>query len=268
MRVIAILAVRNERPFLGNGLRHLIANGLDYFVIDNDSNDGTADLLREPPFAEHLVGSRRVPFTGAFDWKGLMEAREAAARSVDADWVVFVSADEIMHSYRPRETLAEAIRRIDAAGFDVIDFNEFVFLPVDTDYVVDHEGVQPLCHYYFHEPSRPRLMRARRKRLEVSHVEHGGHVLSGQTFRLSPESFALRHYLFRDQEHALRKYAERAFRPEEIAIGWHANRVGQPRSRFELPPAGLLHRLDHPADRNLRRDMPRLTHYWQWDPPA
>ena len=179
-RVVAILAVRNERPYLRNCLGHLIDNGIDFFIVDNESTDGTAALLREPRFAEYLVGQRRSTFRGAFDWAGLLRAREEAASGIEADWVVFVSADEIMHSYSAGESLAAAIARADADGYDVIDFNEYVFLPVNVDYVVDCPGWQPLRHYYFFEPSRPRLMRARRRDLRVSHVTTGGHVLEGE----------------------------------------------------------------------------------------
>src|SRR5262245_12900327 len=264
MRTVAILAVRNERPYLGNCLRHLIDNGLDYVVVDNDSSDGTVELLRQEPFARHLAGYRHVPYAGFFDWTGLLRAREAAVHTVDADWVLFVSADEIMHSYLPGETLAAAIARVDADGHDVIDFNEFVFLPIDTDYVVDAPGPQPLRYHYFFEPGRPRLMRARRRNLAVSNVEGGGHTLSGAPFRLAPETFALRHYIFRDQAHALRKYAERVFSREEVAIGWHTNRVDQPVARFTLPPASALECLASPDDRDLSRANPRTLHFWQW----
>ena len=264
LRTVAIMAVRNERPYLRNCLGHLIDNGIDFYIVDNESTDATLDLLREPHIAEHLVGYERFPFEGAFDWEGLLRAREQAARKVEADWVVFVSADEIMHSYRAGESLAAAIARVDAEGDDVIDFNEYVFLPVDTDYVVDCSGWQPLRHYYFFEPKSPRLMRARKQSLEVSHVAKGGHVLVGGPFKLSAESFALRHYIVRSQAHASRKYTERVFRREEIARGWHAERVDQPPGNFTLPAATELERTDGREDRNLNRAHPRKRHYWQW----
>jgi len=263
VRITAILAVRNERPYLGNCLKHLIDNGLDYVVIDNGSTDGSAELLRQPEFARHLADYRVHPYEGVFDWTGLMQAREAAARDSGSDWALFVSADEIMHSYVPGESLAEAIERLDAAGADVIDFNEFVFLPVDHDYVPDAPGPQPMLHYYFFEPNRPRLMRARRRLLDVSHVNRGGHVLEGAPFRLADESFGLRHYLFRDQAHALSKYVGRVFRQNELERGWHSNRAGVDANRFSFPPADALHRLERPDDRALRRDAPRKRHYWQ-----
>ena len=95
-------------------------------------------------------------------------------------------------------------------------------------------------------------------------MAHGGHLLSGEPFKLAPESFALRHYMFRDQAHAYRKYAERAFRPEEIHRGWHDNRVGKPVASFAFPAASDLDRLVLPDDRPLSRARPRGTHYWHW----
>ncbi len=263
MLATAILAVRNERPYLGNCLNHLIENGLDYVVIDNGSSDGTAEFLREPRFARHLAGYRTHPYEGHFDWLGLLQAREAAARETDGEWVLFVSADEIMHSYRTGESLTEAIGRLDSGGADVIDFDEFVFLPVDHDYVPDAPGPQPMLHYYFFQPTKPRLMRARRRSLDVSHVGQGGHVLEGGPFRLADETFALRHYIFRDQAHARSKYPSRTFRKEELDRGWHVNRADQAAGRFTFPPAESLHRLNRPDERELRRDAPRRTHYWQ-----
>jgi glycosyltransferase involved in cell wall biosynthesis len=264
MRVLAILAIRDERPYLANCLNHLIENEIDYVIIDNDSTDGTTELLRQPSFARHLVDYQQFPFEGAFNWKGLMKARETAAQTHDADWILFLSPDEMMHPYVPQETLRAAIMRNDAAGYDVIDFNEFVFLPLDAEYQVDSGVLQPLRFYYFFEPSRPRLMRARKKHLQVSHIEHGGHVFSGAPFRLSPETFALRHYIFRDQAHAYRKYPERVFLPQELARGWHKNRVVKQIDAFTFPPVEQLHRLESPTDRDLCRENPRKTHYWQW----
>jgi len=153
IRVVAALVVRNERPFLGNCLRHLIENGIDYVIVDNGSTDETIELLQQSYFAKHLISYRTHPYQGYMDWEDLMQARQAAADAVDADWILYVSADEIMHSYNVDETLSAAIERVDAAGFDVIDFNEFVFLPIETNDVPDREGSQLLRYYYFLGPT-------------------------------------------------------------------------------------------------------------------
>jgi hypothetical protein len=269
IRVIAAMVVRNERPYMGNCLRHLIENGIDYVIVDNESSDETRELLKQPYFANHLIDYRTHPFHGSMDWTDLMLARQAAADAIDADWILYVSADEIMHSYNVGETLSAAIERTDAAGFDVIDFNEFVFLPIEMDYVPDREGPQLLRYYYLFEDQRPpRLMRARKKRLQVSQIEHGGHMLSGEPFRLSPETFALRHYMFRNQTHAFEKYARRVYAPEELASGWHWHGFQHPVANFAFPPADQLECLASPDDRDLNLAHPHKTPYWMWKTQA
>jgi glycosyltransferase involved in cell wall biosynthesis len=256
------MVIRNERDYLPNCLRHLIENDIDFYVIDNDSDDGTRDILSCPTITPHLIGLESYPHHGSFDWAGLMQARERASRKLDADWVLFVSADEMMHSYREGETLSAAIARIARDGWDVINFNEFVFLPVDNDYA-DASGFPPLHHYYLFEPNTPRLMRARRADLDVSHVAAGGHAFIGK-FRLAPESMALRHYIVRNLAHAQRKYPNRVFKTDELAKGWHHDRVGLSRESLVFPPPSALHRLEDVQSRALDRTAPRATNYWRW----
>jgi hypothetical protein len=260
------MVMRNERPYLYNCLGHLIRNGVDFFIIDNQSEDQTLSFLRSREIAPHVVGVESFPFDGTFDWAGLVEAREAASRRIDADWILFVSADEMMHSYREGERLCDAIARIARDGCDVIDFNEFVFLPVDSDYA-DAEGFPALTRYYFFEPYRPRLMRARRADLALSHLDAGGHTFAGE-YNLAQETLALRHYIVRTQEHAYRKYADRVHREEEVAKGWHRNRIGHAPKRFTFPPAAQLLTLPDPHVRALDRRAPRTRHYWEWDKAA
>lgn len=263
MRVVAVLAVCNERPYLSNCLSHLVDNGIDFAVVDNGSVDGCAELIHDRRFAPHLAGYRHVPFTGTFSWQEILLAQEQLLSTIDADWHLLLAPDEIMHSYVPDETLASAIARLDKQGYDVINFDEFVFLPVDGDYIPDHKGIQPLSHYYFYEPRKPNQMRAWKKTSKVSNIVGAGHVISGSDFHLAPETLALRHYLFRNQAHAFEKYAKRVFAADELGRGWHFDRVGQIAAHFAFPPAHELHYLAAPRDRNLERDHPRTTHYWE-----
>lgn len=260
MRVLAILAVRNERPYLANCLSHLVENGIDFAVVDNGSTDGSTELLQDSRFVQHLAGYHHVPFAETFVWKEILLAQEQLVRTIDTDWLLLMAPDEIMHSNIPGETLASAIERLDARRYDVINFDEFVFLPVDHDYIPDYCGTQPLRHYYFWRPS----MRAWRKGLNLSNITGGGHWLNGADFRLSPESLVNRHYIFRDQAHAYEKYSHRIFDAEELARGWHSDRFQQPVTKFAFPPADQLERLTSPNDRNLSRRHPHERHYWQW----
>ncbi|HEX8168884.1 MAG TPA: glycosyltransferase family 2 protein [Beijerinckiaceae bacterium] len=263
MVVTAVLGVRNEEAYLSNCLRHLVRNGIRFVIIDNGSTDASAEIYRRREFAGSLVDVVELPFRGVFSLAEQLRRKMAVVEAVDTDWVIHLDADEVMHSYRPSETLSEALSRLDAEGWNVVNFDEFVFLPIEHGYLPEAPGDQPMSLYYFFEPRSPRLMRAWRKAGSFSLVEHGGHALVGSDLRLAPESLALRHYIFRSQHHAFAKYATRTFAGDEIASGWHGNRIGQPAEAFRFPPARLLRRLSAPGDRNLDRSDPWPVHYWE-----
>ncbi len=260
--VTAVLAVRDEEAYLANCLRHLVRNGVAFAIIDHDSTDATSSICMRAEFAHGLVDLVRLPFRGTFSLDEQLEAKMRLVARLDTDWVIHLDADEIMHSYRAGETLAAALRRLGASGWNAVDFDEFVFVPVDCDYVADAPGPQPLRRYYYFRPFAPRLMRAWRTSADLSPVEDGGHMLRGPDLRLAPERLALRHYVVRSQQHAFEKYAARAFDPGELARGWHRARAGQARDAFSLPPASILKTLDDPAAADLDRGDPWTEHWW------
>ena len=155
MNITAVLAIRNEEAYLANCLRDLISNGLDFVVIDNDSTDSSAQIYGRREFAAHLVRVCRLPFSGAFSLSEQLQRKMEIIEALNSDWVVHVDADEIMHSYREGEGLREALSRLDAEGWNVVNFDEFVFLPIERDYQPEMCGRQPISYYYFFQPSLP-----------------------------------------------------------------------------------------------------------------
>jgi hypothetical protein len=117
---------------------------------------------------------------------------------------------------------ADAIDRVGNSGADVLNFDEFVMLPLRENYVRDVSGPQPIHDYYFFEPTPKRLMRVWRPGRDFSKAETGGHQIKGAT--VASESLVLRHYLFRNQQHAYEKYSTRIFDSSELAGGWHGDR--------------------------------------------
>jgi glycosyltransferase involved in cell wall biosynthesis len=261
--ITAILAIRNEEAYLGNCLRHLIRNGLRLAIIDNGSTDASPQIYRAAEFRPHLVDVWEAPFTGAFSLEEQLKLKLEVAQQVGGDWVVHVDADEMMHSCRDGETLADGLRRLGADGWNSVNFDEFVFLPIEQDYTPDEGGFPKLDLYYFFEPSFPRLMRAWKSGCGLSMFEAAGHRLDGPNLRLAPESFALRHYIFRDQTHAFEKYTARTFAATDLRRGWHGNRINYGSAAFRLPPAGALKRLRRLEDHRLDKSDPWRLHYWE-----
>lgn len=262
MKLSAILAIRNEEAYLANCLRHLVRNEVDYLIIDNDSTDGSAEIYHRKEFSANLINVVTLPYTGEFSLRAQLRLKMAVIETVEADWVLHVDADEMPHSYRQDETLKEAISRLDAGGANVVNFEEFVFLPLDGNYASDIHGFPDIRHYYFFAPRPLRLMRAWRKANGFSLLEGGGHTLDGHEICVASESLALRHYIVLNQQHAYRKYTARTFAAAELADGWHRIRAGQPEAAFRFPVPDALKRLENVNDCDLDRSAPWAAHYW------
>jgi len=69
----------------------------------------------------------------------------------------------------------------------------------------------------------------------------------------------MRHYLFLSVLHAVEKYVERPYDPEEVEMGWHGWRARLTREMIELPMQDGLR--EHASDRELDATNPRTTHY-------
>jgi hypothetical protein len=271
MDVVAIVCIREDEEYVAGCLSHLIENGVQYAIIDNGLGDASRELLAQARYRKHLVAFAELPFSGAFELDRQIEKKEEVISRLRADWVIHLDADEIMESHVEGESLADAIARIDAQGWTVINFEEYVFLPVDGPYRPGPRLPQPLCSYYYFRPTPgPRLMRARKNSPGLSmtpssrEASAGGHLVFGSEVKLAPESFALRHYIVRDQDHAYRKYVGRQFAAIELERGWHRNRVGHPQAAYAFPDPASLRRLPRAASRAFDRSDPKSTHYWEW----
>lgn len=277
LEVVALIAVRGDGEYVANALRHLIENNIAYAIVDNGMDDTGRAVLGRREFRRDLVDIVDLPYGGAFDLRQQILTKQGLADTLAADWFIHLDVDEIMHSHVEGESLNAAIARLDTQGATAVNFDEFVMLPVETDYVADAVHGQAMRHYYFFEPTEKRLMRAFKKTADLRLVPRvhtldsaagSGHAVFGDNLRISPEFFALRHHIVRDQAHAYRKYAHRRFSDAEIIEGWHGNRIGIPQQDFRLPTADRLKVLARPDARGFDRSAPTKLHYWHWPQPA
>lgn len=96
MRVVMAIKVRNEADIIEANLRHHLARGVDFFVVtDNDSDDGTREILQrwvDAGLMEVIDEPHEDFWWRAHGWVTRM-ARIAAQRHA-ADWVLHADADE------------------------------------------------------------------------------------------------------------------------------------------------------------------------------
>lgn len=247
LRIVALLAVRNESLYLARCLEHLYQQGIETCIIDNESID---DSLR---IAKSFLGRgvfriESIPYKGFFDWTALLSMKEQLAQEIDADWFIHHDADEIREAPLPYATLREGIEAADHAGYNAINFDEFVFLPSSLSEVFENtDYVETMRNYYFFEPAPLRRLNAWKKLAHnVCIVESGGHCVNFEGRRVFPENFILRHYIALSAAHIVKKYGEeRVYSKQEVEEkGWHGLRATFSASKVRLPDSHRLKSVD------------------------
>lgn len=112
--ILAVTVLRNEAPRLPAFLAHYRAIGVNHFlIVDNDSDDGSADLLADQPDVSlwTTAASYRDARFG-MDW-----ANRLLMRYGHRHWCVTVDADErLVYPGWPDRGLRDLTARLDAAG--------------------------------------------------------------------------------------------------------------------------------------------------------
>jgi hypothetical protein len=227
----------------------LIADGIDVYFLDNRSTDATVSVVRQLE-GQGVVGIETFPpevaaaGTNHFPWERILERKEELARSLQADWFVHQDADEFRESPWSGQTLLDGIRRVDAAGYNAIDFEVLNFRPTTAD-PTDATSVRERLQFYERaEPFDRIQVNCWKKTSEpLGLAASGGHEVAFPSRRVFPVRFLLRHYPIRSQEHGERKvFRERLprFDAAELARGWHIQYASiAESSTFVRNPASL-----------------------------
>ena len=224
-RVIALISTFNESDIIEPAIAHLVANGVDVYLLDNHSTDDTRDragrwlgrgLLEIELFPPGSKGD-------VFDWEAILHRKEQLASELDANWFMHHDADEFRESPWPGTTLKEAIEWVDNLGFNCIDYRVLNFRPVDDGYQPGHDP-QTYFEYYEEGAEYDRMQLKTWKAAAGVTLGSGGHQAVFEGRRIFPIPFLLRHYPIRGQTHGARKvFSERKgrFLASEHDKGWH-----------------------------------------------
>ena len=226
VRVIALVAAYNEADIIEETTRDLIDQGIEVYLLDDGSTDGTADRVRHL-LGRGLLAIESMPSSvgrpSQFYWRAILRRKEELAATLKADWFIHHDADEIREAPWPDTRLATAIERVDEEGWNAVDFLLLNFVPTEGD--VYHGNLR--ADFPFYAPAqwwdRPQI-RCWKRQPRVDLASTGGHDTMFEGRRVCPTRFLLRHYPIRSQEHGMRKvFAERLprFDSEERAAGWH-----------------------------------------------
>jgi hypothetical protein len=232
-RALAVMPAFNEADVIFHAIGALVCEGVDVYLIDHESTDGTADAAR-PWLGRGLVRIERFPEEAGYPernrkemvWRDILRRVGEVTGEVPADWYLFVNADEFREAPWPGVTLAEGLREVDELGFNAVNFELLDFRPTPQDAFA--EGSDVRAHLRHYEPARHydvlQIKAWKAQPAVVDLVQHGGHDVLFAGKRVFPVPFLLRHYPIRSAEHGRRKVlAERLarFAAEERAGGWH-----------------------------------------------
>ncbi|QKK01485.1 MAG: glycosyltransferase [Pseudomonadota bacterium] len=259
-RAVALLAVHNERRFIRACLEHLIGQGLEVYLLDNESTDSTVDLARDY-LGRGLIEVERFPRpSGAYHWGSILKRKEELAESLDADWFMHVDADEIRLPPAGVPRLIDAFRQADAAGYNAVNFIEFSFVPTCEAPDHDHPDFQrTMRSYYCFLPSFPHRLNAWKKQpARVDLAGLAGHQVAFEGLRMYPQSFPMRHYLFLSVPHVIEKYIRRRYHPDEVRKGWHKSRMALSEADVRLLSASECR--TYVGDDQLDDSAPRRRH--------
>ena len=262
MRIVAILAAYNEERFIGGCLDHLISQGVEAYLIDNESTDRTVEIA-QGYLGRGLIGIETLPRTGGF-WRlpAQLRRKQDLANSMEADWFIHMDPDEIRLPPHPdRQTLAEAFAEVDALGYNAVNFLEYTFIPTKESPEHNHPDFQKTMRWYYPFMLRfPQQIKAwKRQPKPVNLVGSGGHFVRFPDLRLYPETFTMRHYQFLSLEQARIKYLQKKnFDPVEVKKeywrAWLIEERMQLPSETEFNVYNFRRRVEHREPEDAARD--------------
>jgi hypothetical protein len=247
--VVAIVSVFNEVDIIIRSLEKMLTQGINVYLIDNWSNDGTYEAVLDG-LGSKLVGIERFPVAGPhenFDLHSLLTRKEEIAKTLGANWFIHCSADEIRCAPWPGMSLRDAIYRVDQEGYNVIDHTVAEFHPVNNDFQPGDDFED--YFRYFNFGTQPadfiRVNAWKNTGQPISLAARGGHQVVFEGRRIYPYKFLLKQYSFRSQEQGERKLfgsGRQRYFPAARPRWWPAHHDSTPRSHnFQKDPSTLVH---------------------------
>jgi glycosyltransferase involved in cell wall biosynthesis len=229
-RVVALMTAYNEGDIIAASLRHLFAQGVEVYLLDNWSSDSTFEIAGQF-LGRGLIGLERFPAAGAsrsYDWRALLGRVEELSETIEADWFIHHDVDELRESPWPGVSLREGLYRVERDGFNCVDHTVINFRPVDNDFRPGSDFESYFKHFEFGlaQPDRLQIKAWKNPGRKISLADSGGHEVRFDGRRVYPYKFLLKHYSIRSQRHGERKvFGERKPRwnAGEKSMGWHTH---------------------------------------------
>ena len=227
--VVAIISAYNEADIIDHVVGNLLAQGVDVYFLDDGSTDATVAIVekylgRGVLAVERLASPNPEAVGRGFAWERILLRKAQLARELDASWFLHHDADEFRESPWTGLPLVDAIGRVDALGYNAIDFACLDFWPTHDRFQPGDDVRLAFPGYAESAPYDRLQIRCWKKTADLDLASSGGHEARFPGRNVFPLRFVLRHYPIRGQAHGERKiFRERRnrFSARERALGWH-----------------------------------------------
>ena len=224
--VCAIMSTFNEEDIIEETVSNLIDQGVDVYILDNNSTDKTVDRISKF-VGNGLVNIEKVVYyengKEIYSWSAILERKSELSQTLDYDWFIHTDADEIRKSPWPGVNLKDGIKAVDDLGYNLINFKLFDF-KLTKSTPKNGSTEQRLIFFSEHESFNSIQVKAWKKSPKVDLVSMAGHLAIIDRPKLFPIRFILKHYPVRSIEQGTKKILlERLarFSQEEKKHGWH-----------------------------------------------
>ena len=227
-RVTAIMTAYNESDIIEPSIRKLVNAGVEVYVIDNWSTDGTYEIVKRLESGGMVCGVERWPTEGPARYDRFEQKLRrvgALTSTLDSDWFIHHDVDEVRSAPWKGVSLKDGLKRVDIQGFNAVDHTVVAFPAVDNGYAPGADFEQHFRHFKFGRPN-PQVKAWKNLGRPVDLAETGGHLVNFEGRRVYPYKFLLKHYPIRSESHGARKILRDRlprYEPEERAKGWHTH---------------------------------------------
>jgi hypothetical protein len=220
------MSTYNEEDIIEETVSNLINQGVDVYIIDNNSTDNTLDRIRK------FVGNGVIKIENVrylesgkeiYNWTAILEKKAEISRQLDYEWFIHTDADEIRNSPWPDINLKDGIKIVDELGYNLINFKLFDF-KLTTSTPSHGSAEERFAFFSETQACNAQQVKAWKRSQEIDLVTHGGHLALVKNPKLFPIRFILKHYPVRSIEQGTKKIlAERITRysKKEKAKDWH-----------------------------------------------
>lgn len=226
-RIMAVIHTYNEADVIDQVVEYLIGQGVDVYLLDNWSTDGTYE--KELQLKEAYLGKVRVerfPESGKtenYEWHMQLEKTEQISKELDYDWYIHNDADEMRVSPWENITLRQAIYYVNLLGYNLMDL-----FYIDFKITERTQKNIFMKDTYFEFGKRPLHYSTKiwKKSEYIDLKKSGGHQAVINNPKVFPLLILNRHYPFRTVEQAERKvFRDRKprFAKERKKYGWHGH---------------------------------------------